>query len=216
MTLANQIGSEIRYTLDGSEPGPASRLYSGPLMLELPTRLRAVGVREGRALPGPFDKSFDARSVRRRDDTQLKLCTDKLVLSLEDDGPAEGPRAVFLTDIMNPCWIYEAAPLDAVTAIEIGVSQLPFNFQIGKDVEAIKFRPPATSAGEFEVRLGGCEGERVAVLPLAPALSNPGVTTLRAPLRQRAGAHDLCFTYTAKGAEPSMWAIDAVQLVTAQ
>ena len=212
VALSNEAGSEIRYTLDGTPPTPQSRLYDAPLRLALPTRLRAIGVHDGRPLPGELDRAYDAASMRRRDDNQLKLCSGHIALSLEDDAPAAGPRAVFLLDIMNPCWIYEAAPLDGVAAIEIDVGQLPFNFQIGRDIERIIFRPPASEAGEFEVRAGGCDGERIAVLPLAAAAANPAVTRLRAPIAPRSGSFDLCFTYTARGPNP-LWAIDAVQLV---
>jgi len=211
VTLANQVGSAIRYTLDGSAPDARSPVYAEPLVLALPKRLRATGFGDTR-LPGELDRRYDVASVRRRDDTQLKLCTAGVGLALEDDAPATGPRASFLLDITNPCWIYEAAPLDGVSAIAIDVGQLPFNFQIGKDVDKIRFRTPATPGGEFEVRIGGCEGERIAVLPLAPAAANPAVTRLSAPITPRAGARDLCFTYTATGPEP-LWAIDAVQLV---
>jgi len=41
------------------------------------------------------------------------------------------------------------------------VGQVPFNFQIGKDIEAIRLNPPRTSVGELEVRLDGCKGERL-------------------------------------------------------
>ena len=212
--LSNQIGSDIRYTLDGSPPTAASMRYAGPLDLPVPSRLRAVAFHDGRALPGGLDRRYDALSLRRKDDAELRTCTDKLTLALEDDAPIEGRRAVLLTDIMHPCWIYADAPLDDVAAIEVTVAQLPFNFQIGKDIENIGFRPPATPAGEIEVRLG-CTGDRIAVLPLAPATRNDGLTMLRAPIAARPGAHDLCFTYTAAGVEP-MWAIDAVQLVPAE
>ena len=67
----------------------------------------------------------------------------------------------------------------------------------------------------MEVRAGGCEGERIAMLPLGPAAANPAVTTLRAPIAPRRGTIDLCFTYTARGPNP-LWAIDAVQLVRGQ
>ena len=212
VTLSNQIGAEIRYTLDGSEPVAGSVRYSGPLALALPTRLRAASFREGKALPGALDRQFDARNVHRRDDTQLKLCTERLVLQLDDDAPAAGSRAAFLTDIMNPCWIYEGAPMDGVTGIALDVGMIPFTFQIGADVEKIRFRPPATPEGEFEVRIDGCEGDRIAVLPLAQATRNPAVTTIRAGLPPRRGRHDLCITYTARGPDP-MWGLDAVQLV---
>lgn len=150
-------------------------------------------------------------SARRRTDRELKLCANKVPLALEDDAPATGPRASFLIDILEPCWIFSAAALDDVRAIAIEVGQLPFNFQVGKDRDTVRFRPPTTPAGEFEVRLG-CAGERIAVLPLAPATSNPAVTRLIATIASQSGTHDLCLTYTARGVDP-LWAIASVELV---
>jgi hexosaminidase len=63
------------------------------------------------------------------------------------------------------------------------------------------------------VRAPGCDGGRIAVLPLAPARANPGVTRLVAPIAPRAGNADLCITYTATGVNP-MWAVDGVELLT--
>ncbi|OYW83424.1 MAG: hypothetical protein B7Z20_12620, partial [Sphingobium sp. 32-64-5] len=116
------------------------------------------------------------------------------------------------TDIFNPCWLWTEAPVGGAKQIALSVGQLPFNFQIGKDIETIRFAPPATPEGEFEVRAGGCKGTRIAVLPLAPAAAHPGITRLVAPLAPRRGNEALCITYTAKGVEP-MWAIDAVELI---
>lgn len=214
VAFSNPLGSPIRYTLDGRRPTAASPLYRAPLQLPVPTRLRALGFEDGRALSGELDRTFDAASLRRRDDNQLKLCSQNIPLALEDDAPADRERAVFRLDIMNPCWVYEDAPLDGVAAIELDVGQLPFNFQIGRDIERIHFRPPATPEGEFEVRAGGCEGTRIAVLPLAPAAANPTVTRLHAAIAPRVGRTDLCITYTARGPNP-LWAVDSVQLVPA-
>ena len=97
-------------------------------------------------------------------------------------------------------------------AIELSVGQVPFNFQVGADRDKIRFRPPQNAAGEFEVRAENCDGAVIARLPLAPAVGNPGVTRLSAPLEPQSGTHDLCFTYTAKGPDP-LWAIDRVRLV---
>jgi hexosaminidase len=153
--------------------------------------------------------------VRTRDSHELDLCTNKVPLSLEDDAPVNGPRAVFLIDIENPCWIWKGADLSGIAAISARVGQVPFNFQIGKDVEAIKFRPPSTPDGELEVRVDGCDGERIAVLPLAPAASNDAVTALpEASVAARTGKHDLCFTFTQKSIDPE-WAIETVTLVPA-
>ncbi|MGH6949784.1 MAG: family 20 glycosylhydrolase, partial [Vitreimonas sp.] len=161
-------------------------------------------------LPDPPAPAQPQPNLRRSQ--ELTTCADKLVLSLEDDAPARGQRAVFLIDIMQPCWIWPGVDLSSVGALRVGVGQVPFNFQIGNDVNAITFRRPRTRAGELEVRLG-CDGERIAVLPLAPTAGNPAVTHL-APARiaPRQGTHDLCFTFTQRGVDP-MYAIDQVELL---
>lgn len=213
VSLTNQAGFAIRYTTDGRAPTAASPLYSAPLDLPLDTRLRATSFHDERPMAGALDQRFDAASLRRRTSTQMQTCSSKVDLALEDDWPAKGPRAVFLTDILDPCWTYKDAPMDGVKQIAIEVGQIPFNFQISKaEWESIRFRPPVTPEGEMEVRTGGCDGERVAVLPLAPAGGNPGVTRLVAPIRQGTGKETLCITYTAKGPDP-LWSIRSVELL---
>ena len=66
--------------------------------------------------------------------------------------------------------------------------------------------------GALEVRLDGCEGEPIATLPLAPARTSDGLTTLKAPLPALGGRHDLCFTF-ASGEYNPMWVIDEVALL---
>jgi len=214
VTLSAQSGVPLHYTTDGTAPGANAPLYAAPLSLPTGTRLRAATILGGEAMPGAIDLRLDAAIARRRDDTQLKPCTAWAMLRIEDDAATAGKRAAFLVDIVRPCWVYEGAPMDGVRSIAVDVGQLPFNFQIGKDEDNIKFRIPATPAGELEVR-DGCDGPRVAVLPLAPAARRPGVTRLTAPIIPQSGAHDLCLTYTARAVEP-MWAIGAVQLTVAK
>ena len=150
----------------------------------------------------------------------LRTCTDKVVLSLEDDAPIEGPRAIFLIDIENPCWLFPSVDLSRGLSLQAAVGQVPFNFQIGKDRDAIRLAPPQTASGELEVYLDGCTiaeakgppGRRVAVLPLAPAVGNNAVTELPAVrLPPTPGRHDLCFRFTQRTLDP-MWALDWVQL----
>jgi hexosaminidase len=192
---------------------PAARLDWPDFLQRLPAefaRLRLLGIHYSDDVFAP------PRTVgpsERHMSQDLKTCTDKLVLSLEDDAPIEGERAVFLIDIMNPCWILPGVDLSHAATLTAAVGQVPFNFQIGKDIEAIKLKPPRTPAGELEVRLDTCEGEPIAVLPLAPAADNDAVTVLPAvPLSSSGGPHDLCFTFTQRTLDP-MWAIDWVQLV---
>ena len=212
VALANAAGLPIRYTVDGSAVTAASPRYAAPLALGLPTRLRATAMAGDRALPGAIDRVIDGGYVRRRSDEQLATCTDKVKLAVEDDAPASGPRASFLTDILSPCWLYPDAPTGGARQIALTVGQFPFNFQIGADLAGIRFRAPDTPDGEFEVRAGSCDGERIAVLPLAPARGNPALTRLVAPLAARAAKETLCITYTARGVNP-MWGLKAVELL---
>jgi hexosaminidase len=149
----------------------------------------------------------------KRSSHELRSCTNEIVLSLEDDAPLSGERAAFLVDIMNPCWIYPAADLSHVTGIDASVGQLPFEFQLGADVHIPKLNPPQTPAGELEVRIDGCNGERIAVLPLQPAVANNAVTELpAAKIAHRDGTHDLCMKFTQRSHDP-MWVLDWVRLV---
>jgi chitinase len=43
----SEPGAEIRYTLDGSVPGPGDSKYEGPIRIEGPVTLRARAYKEG-------------------------------------------------------------------------------------------------------------------------------------------------------------------------
>jgi hexosaminidase len=187
---------------------PAARIdwtsFSQRLQAQL-QRYDALGV--AYAQPEPAAQAEGARTSH-----QLSLCTDRLVLSLEDDAPVRGDRAVFLVDIMNPCWLYRGADLTQPTALSAAVGQVPFNFQIGADIDRIPLRKPATAAGELEVRLDTCDGAKIARLPLAPASGNQAVTKLpQVALDAHPGTHDLCFMYTQARVDP-LWVIDSIEL----
>jgi hexosaminidase len=181
--------------------------FEGRLPAEL-ERYRALDIHYAQA-PSP-----EPVEANRRTSHQLRLCSDKLVLSLEDDAPLHNPRPTFWVDIMNPCWIYPAVNLADVSALKVQVGQVPFNFQIGKDVNAIPLPAPHTPSGELEVHQDTCDGKVIAALPLAPALGNSEITTLpEAELTERSGVRDLCFIFTRKSVDPT-WVIDSVELVT--
>jgi hypothetical protein len=65
-------GVEIRYTLDGTEPGPQSRLYAGPIRLAESARVRAKAFRKGvTAMPmthASTEASLDMSAWYRRTD----------------------------------------------------------------------------------------------------------------------------------------------------
>lgn len=210
--LSAQSGLPIRYTTDGTAPGARSPAYTGPVSLTAGQRLRAATFLGEAVLAGGYDRVVTRADALTRTSRELGLCSDAVPLDLPDDYPATGPRAHFLMDIFNPCWRWDKAPVAGARSIALTVGQVPFNFQVGKDRDGIRFRTPATPAGEFEVREGGCDGAVIATLPLAPAVSRPGVTRLVAPLPRRTGARDLCFSYTARGVDP-LWGIDRVELL---
>lgn len=204
---------ETRYRLDGAAPTASSPVYAGPVEAKLGSTVKAALFRDGRPIGPVSVLKLDARSIRTRMSQELRMCADKLTISLEDDAPVRGDRAVMLTDIMDPCWAWPAAPLDGVSGIEVAVGQLPFNFQIGDDIKKIATQPPATAEGELLIRQDGCTGPVIATLPLAPATRSQATTVLKAPLAAVSGAHDLCLSFTRRGPDP-IWAVDRVTLVT--
>ena len=181
-------------------------------------RLKSLGVpaasddyalyRKGPVMPVPLEDN-------RREDRELELCGNSIVLALEDDAPLEGERESYLLDIMNPCWIWRDAQLESVVSVSASVGQLPFNFEIGDLVNEVVVEQPSSADGELQVKLGGCDGPVIARLSLTPAGKNHGTTTL--PAVTLAGAEDLpersdlCFSFSRNGIEP-IWALDWVQL----
>ncbi|MEX0734865.1 MAG: family 20 glycosylhydrolase [Steroidobacteraceae bacterium] len=211
--LSNQAQfGEIRYTLDGSEPTSASSAYQGAFEADAGTRLRAATFEGRLPLSAELATTLDARFLRLRTDETLKQCTGKLVLRLEDDAPLEGERAFFNVDIVNPCWIWPAADLAQGGSLRVAVGQVPFNFQIGADAEGIRHGDARTPAGELEVRIGGCDGEPIALQPLAAAAPNPAVTVLPAlRIPPQHGRHDLCLRFARPAIDP-IWTIQWAEL----
>jgi hexosaminidase len=193
---------------------PAAGIDWASFQQRLPAQLvryDALGIRYARADSAPAQQIAGMRTSH-----QLDLCTERLVLSLEDDAPVRGDRAVFLVDIMNPCWIWRGADLSQASTLSAAVGQVPFNFQIGADIDRIALRRPATAAGELEVRLDSCEGDTIATLPLAPASASQAVTRLPpVVLGPRSGQHDLCFMFTQAKVDP-LWVIDGIALTRAE
>jgi hexosaminidase len=205
-----EIGT-VRYTLDGSRPSPKSRAYEQPLALKPGTSLTAQAFAGDEPLASPRSWQIGPALLRTRTASQMELCTSAIALRLEDDGPPVGPRAVHWVDIMHPCWIWKAAPLTGATRVVAQVGRLPFNFAIGDDVKKITFRPPATPAGELQVRRDTCDGPLIATIPLEAATRTSGVADVAGPISAQGGEHDLCMTFTQRGPDP-FWVLDRLTL----
>jgi hexosaminidase len=188
---------------------PAARIDWQNFQQRLEWQLRrydSLGIRyarEVRTVPGES----------RRVSHDLEQCGEGYLLSLEDDAPIEGERAVFLVNISNPCWIWRGADLTRYGQIRVTVGQIPFNFQIGKDAEKIPLPKPTTPHGEFELRLDRCDGPRLDFASLQPAVNVHGLTRLPPILvGKQEGKHDLCFQFTRSKVDP-IWVISSIELL---
>jgi hexosaminidase len=205
---------EIRYTTDGKAPTAASPAYAGALDLANGTTVKARVFVDGQALGRERSWTLEPALLRTRLSAQLKLCTEKVPITMIDDAPAAlDKRAMMFVDILNPCWIWEGADLSKGALISVRASQIPFNFQVGKDRDNIPLRAPATPGGELEVR-AGCAGERLLAIPLGGASKNPGLSTIAGRLPVRPDKVDLCLSFTARSVDP-FWAIDRVTVTPA-
>jgi hexosaminidase len=212
LTLSTGLGvGEIRYTTDGAPPTATSKVYGETLEVPTGTTVKARAFVDGQALGRERAWTITPALLNTRVSGQLKLCTEKVPLTMIDDAPAAlGKRPMMVVDIFNPCWIWEGASLDKGALISARVTQIPFNFQVGKDRNDIPLRAPTTPGGELEVRLG-CTGERIAAIPLGNSAANPGISTVTGRLPSRPGKSDLCLTFTSKNVDP-FWVIDSVTL----
>lgn len=212
--LSNQAQfGTIHYTRDGSVPTAVSPRYLRPFDVPLSTEIHAAVFDATRLLTVPTVAKIDSRYLFTRSSNDMKMCSkDDEPLAIEDDAAQNGNRAVFLVDVLNPCWIYKDADLSRTVALEVNVGQLPYNLQLGNEKVDFHMLPPQRPAGELEVHLGTSNGERIATLPLDPAVGNNGITTLRAKFTPRPGIYDLCFVFTRRQVEP-VWVIDTVRLV---
>ena len=169
-------------------------------------RYDQMGIRYAREVPTTPGES-------RRVSHDLEQCGGGYLLSLEDDAPIEGERAVFLVNISNPCWIWKGADLTKYGRVRVTVGQIPFNFQIGKDAANIPLHKPATRHGELEMRLDKCDGPRFDYASLEPAAKSHAITRLPPIIvGKQEGPHDLCFRFTRAKVDP-IWVISSIELL---
>ena len=202
--------ADIRYTLDGSDPNPASTHYADPLDLAAGTELRAATFLGAQQVSRTLSSQVSAVAAERRSSNQLELCSNGVGLLLEPAGGAS--RAPLALDIMNPCWIYRGADLSQGPRISVAVAPLPFNYELGLEAAHIRVGDARTAEGELEVHIDGCDTPAVALLPLEPAARRDGVTVLPAKsLPASAGRHDVCLRFARPRLDP-LWALDWAQI----
>ncbi len=206
---------DIRYTLDGRDPGPQSPAYRQPLALTPPVLLKAAVFADGQALAPPSALALDPASAWTRADEALESCAGRLVLRLEDDGPVEGERAVYDVDIFDPCWRWKAAPLQGVTRVRVRAGRIPYYFRLAHDEPHRRFAPARSPHGEMDLHAGNCDGPRLASVPLPAAPGADGFVVLDAEFPAQAADADLCIRFTGD-TRPRMWVLDQVTLQAPQ
>jgi hexosaminidase len=201
---------DIRYTLDGSSPGPASARYEQPLNLPLAGRLRAASFAGEQRLSRDLDLPLDPVGATRRLSQDLTLCNNGIPLNLPGRAAAAGATGpAYYLDIRHPCWIYRDADTADLTHLAVRVAALPFGFQFG--AEPPQQLPPTTSpAGELTVRRG-CEGPVLATVPLAGIPADGAEHEVVASLPPSSGRGDLCLSLARPTLAP-LWALAAVEL----
>jgi hexosaminidase len=212
VVLASQLAvGDVRYTIDGSEPGVGSPLYRQAFAIALPARVRAAIYLDAARIGPIADQRLDATSIRWRASQQLKLCNDGLALNLEGAATIAGREPAYLVNPQDPCWIYVGADLTGIEHVTVAFGRLPFNFGLDAAHNRVVAHPPRQPTGELELRLDSCTSDPIAVAALAPQnVWTPSQMEL--PLPSRSGRHDLCFTFTSMSFDPIL-AIDWVQLV---
>lgn len=216
VSLNNPLGYPVHYTVDGSAVTASSPLYAQPLQLKVPVQVQAAAFFDGKPLAAASRFQLDAASLLVRQDTQLGLCPNggKLLLRLEDDGPAEGEREVFNVNIFNPCWLWSDVDLSGITSVKVRAGRIPYNFQLAHDEPSRKFAPARTAHGEMEI-LANCEGKPLASIPLPAEPGADGFLELDAPISAPAARGDLCVRFTGD-TRPNMWTLDWIKLEPAK
>jgi hexosaminidase len=159
MTLAAEIpGLDIRYTTDGSDPGPASRLYVKPVRLKRTTEVRAAAFRgRDRLSPGVTSERFLVHEATGRVPMLASPPSSKF--------PGEGPSPLTdgllgSTNHADGRWLgLEGPDLDAVIDLGRTRSVRRISVRSLQNINSWIFLP---SAVEFAVSSDGREFETVA------------------------------------------------------
>jgi hexosaminidase len=180
------------------------------LTVAVGTTIRAATFLGKEQVSRTWSEHLDAHAAARRSSSQLELCSNRVGLLLEPVAGEGAPDAPIAVDIMNPCWIYRGVDLQPGPSIVAAVAALPFNYELGADLASIEVGDARSPDGELEVRLDGCDGTLLGLLPLAPAANRAGVTQLPAQrLPVQSGRHDVCLKFTRPRLDP-MWGLEWV------
>lgn len=200
VTLTNQAGfGAIHYTVNGSEPGLQSPLYSQPFVAKLPTTIKAATfAADGSPLAAARTRVLDRANLLSRDGLLLPNCPGSdFRLRIQPMPDATSMAPVYAVNVFDTCQQFLAAPLDGITAIHVDAVRLERNYALAHDVKLVVSRPHTTPYGELVVHQDRCNGPTLASMPLPAPGDDNRRFALDAKLPRQHGQHLLCFTYTA-------------------
>ncbi len=222
VSLATQAPwGTIRYTTDGSAPGPASPAYAGPLTLVPGAVIRAAAFRADgteTAAARMFDTSRAALLTRTA--SEMAACPRGalgLRVPLSSEATANAP--VYNVNLFDTCTLYPAAPLDVAGGFTVEVARLARHYGLAHDATKVRQHYNVTPFGELVV-LAGCTDEGgkptvAATFPLPDPKTAPQrfafTGSLPAGAGTGAGDRDLCFQFTSPVSDP-FYAVERVVL----
>ena len=200
VTLSRQLEfGTIRYTLDGSIPGPRSTAYRAPFIARAGQTLRSASFHDAQPLSAMREQRIDSSAALRRYSGRLKTCGDSLLLRVEGVATANAAAPRYDVDLMNPCWIYPQVDLDASARIDVRIGALPYFFQLWHDAAKVVMHAPAGADDELQLRLDTCDGPPLAVVPLSEARTDTRTVAVPAA---GSGRHDVCVFFATHGRDP--------------
>jgi hexosaminidase len=215
VTVSDQAGGAIRYTLDGSVPSLHSSLYSAPVAVKLPLTVRAATfATDGSTLAGARQRVFDRASLLAMSGNAMPNCPGSdFRLRVQPTPDATSLAPVYSINVFNTCQLYPATPMEGLAAIHIDAVRLPRNYALAHEQRLVVSRPHITPFGELVVHADTCDGAVLASMPLPdPARSEPRFA-LDASLPVQHGEHALCLMFTAPVDGP-LYAIGTATLLS--
>ena len=211
VTLSQQSSfGTIRFTRDGSLPGPASEPYAGPFDAASGTLLRAAAFAGELALSAQ-SLTVDWQALRRRTDEELAHCTGNLVLRSRT---TRRPRAI----ARSSTWTSSIPAGSGATWISRGAPRCgrrgPAAFQL-PDRPRRGRNPPrrrADHARRARVPRRRLHRRAAARLPLAAANASDGVMVIGpVHIAPQAGRGNLCLRFARTRIDP-IWTLAWVAL----
>ncbi|MGE7137516.1 beta-N-acetylhexosaminidase [Luteibacter sp. NPDC031894] len=211
VVLANQVhGGGIRYTTDGTEPGPRSATYTRPLSLPAGTTVRAATFApDGSLLAATRSTSLDEATLWSRDSAALQTCSGEPPSRLQGARPSHGASPVYAVEIGNACWMWPKADVQGATHVTVTAEKLPWRY--GDEARGAAVRDSKGADDAMEIHANRCDGPRLATLSLGHAMPASGQvhleTTFSTPIA--ADAHALCVFATGDPRE-GQWALGKI------